>query len=125
MNFCHTRNHLIFFRHILIFIFCIESQCLFTFTHLLKCVFRLRLSSIFGCNFPICSSSLDNVFVLFFFSIFCACSRRSFDCRRLLKNIETLLRSTVPPVRVACSIVSFLLSNFQVFPFSFCFSASL
>lgn len=77
-----------------------------TFTHLLKCVFLLRLSSIFGCNFPICSSSFDNVFVRFFFSFFWAWSLSCLLWRRLLKNIETLRSSTVPLVMPWLSMVS-------------------
>lgn len=69
------------------------------FTHLLKCVFLLRASSILGCNFPICSSSLESVLVLFFLSIFWACSLSCLLCRRLLKNMETLRSSTVPEVK--------------------------
>lgn len=68
-------------------------------THLLKCVFLLRASSIFGCNLPICSSSFERVFVRFFFSFFWACSLSCLLWRRLLKNIETLRSSTVPLVR--------------------------
>lgn len=93
------------------------------FSYLLKCVFLLRASSIFGCNFPICSSSFDNVLVLFFFSPFWACSFSSFDCRRLLKNIETLRSSTVPPVReVELSIVCCWCRIFWFFPSSFVIS---
>lgn len=87
-----------------------------TFTHLLKCVFRLRLSSIFGWSFPICSSSLDKVFVRFFFSAFWAWSLSCLLWRRLLKNMETLRSSTVPLVKeFALSMVS----CFCCFSFSF------
>ena len=101
---------------------------LFTSTHLLKCVFRLRLSSIFGCNLPICSSSFDNVFVRFFFSFCWACSFDDLLCRRLLKNRETLRSSTVPELGIWLSmlavvvvVIRFPLSLFQRTNWNFLF----
>lgn len=87
-----------------------------TFTHLLKCVFLLRASSIFGCNLPICSSSLDNVLVRFFLSPFWAWSLSCLLWRRLLKNIETLRSSTVPLVK------AFTLSMVNRCCFCWCFA---
>lgn len=102
------------------FLWACESQINFPgATHLLKCVFLLRLSSILGCSFPICSSSFERVLLRFFLSIFWACSLSCLLCRRLLKKIETLRSSTVPLVKPSmvrfCCCFSWFLSLSQLF----------
>jgi hypothetical protein len=75
-----------------------KNQFSAQFTHLLKCVFRFKISSIFGWSFPSCSSILDNFLPFLFLSFFSAFSFSCLLCRRLLKNMLTERKSTTVPL---------------------------